>query len=105
MNQIPPHYRVLRRGDPAPWFRQRSTSSEGFNFDTVAGRWLVLCFFGSAADDLSREALRLIDERREEFDDEHASFFGISLDPADEKERRVGQQLPGVRMFWDYDGR
>ncbi|MBM3524823.1 MAG: redoxin domain-containing protein [Alphaproteobacteria bacterium] len=105
MTTTPPRYRVLLPGDPAPWFRQRSTSNPRHAFDTSGGRWIVLCFFATAADPLSREALRLLDERRDLFDDTHMSFFGVSLDPQDEAIGRVDQCLPGIRMFWDFDGK
>jgi predicted 2-oxoglutarate/Fe(II)-dependent dioxygenase YbiX/peroxiredoxin len=63
----------------------------------------VLCFFGSAADPMAREALGTIAADRNCFDDDHACFFGVSLDPADEAEGRVKQRLPGIRFFWDFD--
>lgn len=100
-----PAFRVLLPGDPAPWFVQRSTSSERYHFDTVAGRWVVLCFFASAADPTSRAALGAIETCRRVFDDDFACFFGVSIDPADESQRRVVQSLPGVRFFWDFDCR
>ncbi len=97
-------YVVLGPGDPAPWFSQRSAGNPNYVFDTAAGRWLVLCFFGSAADPGSRAALDQVTAQRAVFDDEHASFFGISLDPKDEAEGRVAESMPGLRYFWDFDG-
>jgi peroxiredoxin len=104
MTDAGPRYRLLRPGDPAPWFRQRSTSNPRHVFDTAAGRWIVLCFFVTAGDRIGREALRIAEECRSLFDDHQASLFGVSLDPADEQQRRVVQQLPGIRHFWDFDG-
>ena len=98
-------YRILTPGDPAPWFVQRSTSGERYHFDTAAGRWIVLCFFASAADPVSRAALGAIESCRGMFDDDFASFFGVSIDPGDEAGARVAQSLPGVRVFWDFDAR
>jgi hypothetical protein len=46
-------------GEPAPWFTSRSDTRERFVFDTVAGRYIVLCFFGSAAEPLSVQVLKL----------------------------------------------
>lgn len=100
----PASFVSLAPGDPAPWFYQRSTSNERYAFDTAAGRYIVLCFFGSAGDPAGRAALDAAMTRRTMFDDARASFFGISLDPADEQERRVQASLPGVRFFWDFDG-
>jgi peroxiredoxin/predicted 2-oxoglutarate/Fe(II)-dependent dioxygenase YbiX len=96
-------YRLLLPGDPAPWFVQRSTSGARYHFDTAAGRWIVLCFFASAADPASHAALAAVAACRRFFDDSFACFFGVSLDPADEAGQRVAQSLPGIRFFWDFD--
>jgi predicted 2-oxoglutarate/Fe(II)-dependent dioxygenase YbiX/peroxiredoxin len=98
------HYRLLAAGDPAPWFHQRTASVRRYAFDTVAGRYAVLCFFGSAADPVSRAALRAVAENRTHFDDRRACFFGVSLDPEDEAQGRVRDSLPGLRFFFDFDG-
>lgn len=97
-------YVLLAPGDPAPWFQQRSTSNPRYVFDTAAGRWIVLCFFGTAGDPASQAALAAVAANRDLFDDERACFFGVSLDPRDEAERRVVEAMPGLRYFWDFDG-
>jgi peroxiredoxin/predicted 2-oxoglutarate/Fe(II)-dependent dioxygenase YbiX len=98
-------YALLEPGDPAPWFQQRSSNGNPrFTFHTIAGRYIVLCFFGSAADPQSRAALDSVHTNRQLFDDSRASFFGVSLDPADETEARVHDSMPGLRYFWDFDG-
>jgi peroxiredoxin len=94
----------LTPGDPAPWFHQRSGGNPSYAFDTVGGRWIVLCFFGTAGDEDGRRALAAIITNRAMFDDSHACFFGISLDPADEAQGRVADSMPGLRFFWDFDG-
>lgn len=100
-----PDYRALEIGDPAPWFAQRSLSNPNFHFDTTAGRYLVLCFFGSAADQIGRSMLGFVDEKRRLFDDEKVAFFGISHDRSDEAQGRLKESLPGVRHFLDFDGK
>jgi predicted 2-oxoglutarate/Fe(II)-dependent dioxygenase YbiX/peroxiredoxin len=97
-------YRAISPGDPAPTFRQRSTSNEKYVFDTAAGRYLVLCLFGSAGEATGRKMLSLLDTHRALFDDERFAFFGVSHDPRDESFGRVQESLPGVRYFWDVDG-
>src|SRR5262245_28725772 len=97
-------YMALSPGDPAPWFHQRSTSSERYAFDTAAGRYVVLCFYGTATDPNSRAALSAVAANRSVFDDRRACFFGVSVDPNDERERRVQESMPGIRFFWDFDG-
>lgn len=99
-----PTYVRLTRGDPAPWFVQRSHANPRFVFNSTAGRYIVLCFFGSANDPHSQAALAAVRSRPAVFDDVNASFFGVSNDAADEREKRVGDQYPGYRQFWDFDG-
>ena len=99
-----PMYRNLLPGDPAPWFVQRSTSNPRYAFDTAAGRYIVLCFFATAGDSQGRDTLASVIAHRKHFDDRRACFFGVSLDPADERKGRVRESLPGLRFFWDFDG-
>jgi len=92
-----------RVGEPAPWFVARSTANPRFTFHTAAGRYIVLGFVGSARQPLVAAALAELDPRRALFDDIKASFFGVSIDPADEAQGRVADSLPGLRWFWDHD--
>ncbi|MGE0258133.1 MAG: 2OG-Fe(II) oxygenase [Alphaproteobacteria bacterium] len=93
----------LLPGDPAPRFSQRATSNPRYVFDTVAGRYIVLCFFASAGDEVGRDAYRAILDNRLCFDDTRAALFGVSIDPVDETAARVRPHLPGIRFFWDFD--
>jgi peroxiredoxin len=90
-------------GEPAPWFVARCTNREQFHFDTVAGRYIVLCFFQSAAAPRSRRILDDFLAARVDFNDYDLSFFGITTDPDDERLNRICEQLPGFRYFWDFD--
>lgn len=99
-----PQYISLTAGEPAPWFEARSTSNPRYVFDTAAGRYIVLCFFGSAGDPRARGALEVVARHRDLFDDQRAMFFGVSLDPQDEAVPRLVAALPGIRFFWDFDG-
>ena len=99
-----PSFRMLMPGDPAPWFRQRSTSNLDYAFDTVAGRYVVLCFFGTAADEAGRAALASVEAHRALFDDTKICLFGVSVDPKDLAENRARESIPGIRHFWDFDG-
>jgi peroxiredoxin len=94
----------LTPGDPAPWFHQRSTSNPNYAFDTAAGRYIVLCFYGTASDTPGRAAIQSVLTNRQHFDDVRFSFFGVSLDPRDEAEGRVRESMPGIRFFWDSNG-
>lgn len=90
-------------GDPAPYFAQRSETNPRYNFDTAAGRWLVLAFLGSAANPLSAALLREVLPRTDLFNDSFASFFAVTADPEDEAVPRLRSRVPGFRVFWDFD--
>ena len=94
---------MLSMGDPAPWFVARSTVNPKFVFDTVGGRYIILTFFGSAANPASRRILNDIEQNQHRFDVENALFFGVSTDPDDEAQQRVRQQFQGIIYFWDFD--
>ena len=93
----------LSTGDPAPLFRQRSPSNPDFNFDTVAGRYVVLCFFASSARPTARRAIEAALRAIDVFDDARASFFGVSADPEDAAPGRLPAAPKGVRFFLDHD--
>lgn len=96
-------YAALSPGDPAPWFAQASTGNPRYTFDTVAGRYVVLGFYGSAGNEAGAAALSAIERNRGLFDDERMAFFGVSLDPTDRSEGRIQDNLPGIRHFLDFD--
>jgi len=98
-----PKYRNLLPGDPAPWFSARANTRPEFAFDVAGGRYVVLCFFATA-DARGRSAVEAAFATPGLFDDDKAAFFGVSIDPADEAEKRVVGRLPGFRFFWDFDG-
>jgi predicted 2-oxoglutarate/Fe(II)-dependent dioxygenase YbiX len=95
----------LMTGDPAPWFHAAALQgAPQFAFHTAGGRHILLLFFGSAGVEQAAAALRLVGDRRTLFDDERASFFGVTIDPDDAEEGRIAPAIPGIRYFLDYDG-
>jgi predicted 2-oxoglutarate/Fe(II)-dependent dioxygenase YbiX len=96
-------YRELEVGDPGPPFRQRSITNPAYAFDTAAGRYLVLCFFGSMGDEAGARAVNAALTASELFDDTFASFFGVASEPEDEG--RLKDANPGRRFFFDFDHR
>lgn len=93
-------------GEPAPWFRAHALSGNpSYAFDTAAGRPILLLFFGSAAQPVCAQALQYVLANRALFDDANGCFFGVTMDPTDELQGRIAQQLPGIRFFLDYDGK
>ena len=97
-------FALLGPGDPAPMFHQRCTSNPRFAFDTVGGRYVVLCFHGTAGDPIGSAMLQTMKDNRALFDDEKVCAFGVSIDPNDESKKRAEEMLPGIRQFWDFDG-
>ena len=93
----------LQVGEPAPHFWGRTSSNKRFAFHTAAGRYVVVCLFGSAAEPRTAQVLALLRERVERFDDKYATFFGVSTDADDETLQRVADRRPGMRFFWDAD--
>ncbi|ELR97882.1 2OG-Fe(II) oxygenase [Gloeocapsa sp. PCC 73106] len=95
---------MLTIGEPAPWFSCASSTTSQFNFQTIAGRYVVLCFYGSATVTKNAKVLDyLTNDLRHFFDDEHICFFGVTIDYQDREIPRVSQNLPGIRYFWDFD--
>jgi peroxiredoxin len=93
----------LHVGDPVPWFAVRCSSNEEYHFGTTAGRHIVLVFLGSAAVPQAGPIYQSLRARRELFDDIRASLFIVSNDAADEHAGRFREELPGIRVFWDFD--
>ncbi|MBC8129994.1 MAG: 2OG-Fe(II) oxygenase [Rhizobiaceae bacterium] len=98
-----PNHASILPGDTAPWFHQRSFANPRYAFNTAGGRYIVLCFFGSAGDPRAQAALAAM-KALPVFDDAQASFFGVSFDAADEREGRVADSYPGTRFLFDFDG-
>lgn len=93
----------LTVGEPAPWFECPTRTRKRFVFDTVAGRYIVLSFLGSASDPRAVSLLEGVRARRERFDDEQFSFFGVLINARDQARPIVSDSLPGIRFFWDLD--
>ena len=72
---MPMRQTLLTIGEPAPWFTALSTTNANFHFDTIAGRYIVLCFFGSAIVKTSQRILKDIWSQRAVFDDQNCCFI------------------------------
>lgn len=91
-------------GDYAPWFHAKALSgADRYAFHSVGGRHVLMLFFGTASQPAARAALDVVAKHRDAFDDEHAVFFGVTVDPNDVAQSRIAQDLPGIRHFLDYD--
>ena len=65
----------------------------------------MLMFFGSLRLDATSSAFECVSRECSVFDDRHAAFFGVSVDPQDEGDAVLAGSLPGVRCFRDFDRR
>ncbi|MDQ3624412.1 MAG: 2OG-Fe(II) oxygenase [Verrucomicrobiota bacterium] len=92
---------MLLPGDLAPFFHAASSVNPRFNFDTVAGRYVVISFFGSSQIPSSEQFLTEIVKRGDRFDVTNAIFFGVTNDPEDVE--RIKHQHPGRIYFYDLD--
>jgi len=95
---------LLDSGEQAPTFGAPALNGNPrYGFDSAAGRPILMLFMGSGAWPPNAAALALIARHRALFDDVHASFFGVTIDPQDAAESRIAQRIPGIRWFLDYD--
>lgn len=92
-------------GEPTPDFHARAGDNPRYTFHTTAGRYVILTFLGSASQHDAAKVVSHISRRRALFDDERLCFFGVSIDPADEAQGRLRDQIPGIRHFWDFDAK
>jgi predicted 2-oxoglutarate/Fe(II)-dependent dioxygenase YbiX/peroxiredoxin len=92
---------MLLPGDLAPFFTARSSVNPRFNFDTAAGRYVVISFFGSSTLPSSQQFLSEIAKRAHRFDVINTVFFGVSNDPDDAS--RLKHEDYGRIFFIDVD--
>jgi predicted 2-oxoglutarate/Fe(II)-dependent dioxygenase YbiX/peroxiredoxin len=94
---------LLMPGDPVPWFVASTLDKPRFQFDSVAGRHILLLFVGSAGTAQAEAALAGLMAHRDLFDDDRACFFGVTNDPDDAGKGRIAHAMPGIRWFLDHD--
>lgn len=91
-------------GDYAPWFHAKALDgADRYAFHSVGGRHVMMLFYGTASQPAAKAALEMVAKHRALFDDDHAVFFGVTVDPSDVAQKRIAQSLPGIRHFLDYD--
>jgi peroxiredoxin/predicted 2-oxoglutarate/Fe(II)-dependent dioxygenase YbiX len=98
-----PATRPPRPGEPAPWFTLPADCNPAFHFDTVAGRYVVLSFFESAARAGSGAALEAFLAATARFNGVDAAFLGVTVDPADERLAPRFTPLAATRLLFDTD--
>jgi predicted 2-oxoglutarate/Fe(II)-dependent dioxygenase YbiX len=89
-------------GDSAPRFRAATSINPRFTFDTAAGRYVVITFFGSTQSPVGGRLLNeILDRAAARFDVTNVIFFGVTNDPQDVP--RLPQGHPGRVYFFDLD--
>jgi peroxiredoxin/predicted 2-oxoglutarate/Fe(II)-dependent dioxygenase YbiX len=91
---------MLTPGDPAPWFVAASNVNPSFHFDSVAGRYVVLSFFGSTKHPATEEILKGLIVNHRFFDPEHLLFCGVCNDTVD-LQHLLKTDYPGLKFFAD----
>jgi predicted 2-oxoglutarate/Fe(II)-dependent dioxygenase YbiX/peroxiredoxin len=93
----------LGYGEPAPWFRAPCDQGGEVTFDSFAGRWIYLMFFGSLGQTQVRAAYDRVLAAEDLFQSGRALFVGVGIDPTDIAE---GRRASGawLRHFEDRDG-
>jgi predicted 2-oxoglutarate/Fe(II)-dependent dioxygenase YbiX/peroxiredoxin len=102
-SQPPRGPQPLAPGDPFPWFVAPSNTNQRFHFETLAGRYVVLCFVGSGAREAGSATLQAFERHGACFDNERACFFAVSVDPADATVGEERQRPQGRWLHWFYD--
>ncbi|WP_166296080.1 2OG-Fe(II) oxygenase [Bradyrhizobium sp. 2S1] len=94
---------ALGPGSAAPWFSQQTLSLPNYSFSSAGGRYLALCFLGSAGDDSAREVIQQVLDATDVFDGQRAAFFGVTIDARDKANETLFERN-GIRYFLDFDG-
>lgn len=95
-----PEYHNRLAGDPLPHVTQRTASKERFSLGAAAGRYIVICLMGPAANPALPGVIRVAG-RTDLFNDNFASLFVACTDPA--AKAALPPERRGFRLFLDED--
>lgn len=90
-------------GEPAPWFHAATPDNPRFSFDTVAGRRVVLSFFGDMRESELRQLLMQMQAVAPAFTAAGCVFFGVSTSHGNSHAELVKEILPDGYLFLDRD--
>jgi peroxiredoxin/predicted 2-oxoglutarate/Fe(II)-dependent dioxygenase YbiX len=96
---------LLTTGDPAPWFVLPSTSNPNYNFDTVGGHRVILCFLGSSKIKASAAVLEKFCQLQQQFGQLNTPFFGVFIDPDDVSLAHLVQNPTYCKFIWDFESK
>lgn len=92
-------------GDRPPNFVAPARHNPAFAFDSVAGRYVVLTFVGSASHPGVAEMLAALGARKDLFDDRHASVIALTIDRRDLDTAEPLDSPPGLHLLNDEGAR
>ncbi len=90
-------------GESSPAFRAKTRDGAPISADLLAGRFTILCFFGSAGVPPMAELIADITSNSSLYNGEECQFLGISIDPDDAETGRLPPTRPGVDFIFDFD--
>lgn len=95
---------TLLPGDPVPWFVENGAPAPVMRLHMLAGRPVLLHFFGAAAAADRRALLEAVDGSRELLDGARALFVGVTGRPED-RDMMTPFATGAISLVWDFDGR
>ncbi|HZB93870.1 MAG TPA: 2OG-Fe(II) oxygenase [Stellaceae bacterium] len=97
---------AIRLGDPVPWFEAGTVTGGSVALHVDAGRWAVLSFLGSLAEQDAAANLAALLREAALFEEDHIVFYGILAAPptADALAQLAAISGPAIAFIADYDG-
>src|ERR1700735_1178948 len=91
-------------GDPVRCFRPATVTGGSFYLQVAAGRWIVLCFPGAAADRVTQQKLAALFRDTALFDEDRLEGHVVVTRPFAAPNELAAIGHPGFSVLADYDG-
>jgi predicted 2-oxoglutarate/Fe(II)-dependent dioxygenase YbiX/peroxiredoxin len=91
-------------GDPVPWFTAPLIAGGSFILHVHAGRWIVLCFFGSPNNPRVNEELAELLQEASLFDEDRLIVRAVFTTPPDDVAKYPEVGTKALSFLADYDG-
>ncbi|MGB7100796.1 MAG: 2OG-Fe(II) oxygenase [Xanthobacteraceae bacterium] len=104
MEKIEAGPRKIVLGDPVPWFTAPVISGGSFSLSVAAGRWIVLSFLGSPADQRAERELAKMLEVFNLFHEDRLVFCGVLAAPPADPTPYLKLSTAAASFLADYDG-
>ena len=95
---------TIRLGDPAPWFGGATITGGRVELHVDAGRWVVLCFLGSLAEERAQKTLVELLAEGQAFRVNHLVFLGILSAPPPPQIHEMLAPIVGPCLNFIIDG-